>query len=257
MLAPGHALSGLMGGLATAPAFGLVPTDRTFWAYVSVWTGAALLPDIDAKGSTADKIWGPFSSGVRVRLGRKRRTVVPGLWSFVRPFVGGHRRGTHATVGLLTVLVLVWLSQFWSPSAGFFVALGTGLGLRGIALPIEYVIGWKYRRRYWKWNLLLSVAAGIAFVRTGGDFPNWLPWAMFGGSLVHVLGDLITDGKVRLDWPFNDRLVGLPKWLAFRVGGWFEHLVITPWLAIGCALLFCYRFGYDPIYDVMMLMRKL
>lgn len=257
MLAPGHALSGLLGGLATAPAFGLQPADRTYWVYVSVWTGAALLPDIDAKGSTADRVWGPLSAGWRPRLLGKRRTVLPGVWSFVRPFVGGHRRGTHATIGLIAVLGLVWLSQFWPPAAGFFVALGTGLALRGAGVVVEHLSGWRYRRRYWKLNALLSVAAGVWFVQIGADFPSWLPWAMGGGSLAHVLGDLLTDGKVHLDWPFQDRPVGLPEWLAFRTGGWFEHVVVMPWLAIGCGVLLCYQFGYDLIGEISILMRKI
>lgn len=257
MLAPGHAFSGLLSGIVTAPVFGLSPADRSYWLYVGTHMGFALAPDLDVRGSTADRVWGPLSGGVRVRLFGKKRTMIPGLWSFVRPFIGGHRRGTHSTLGLLLVLALVWLSGFWLPSAAFFVALGTGLGIRAAAIPVEYITGWKYRRRYWKLNVLASVAAGYVFYRAGGAFPVWVPWAMAGGSLAHVLGDLCTDGKVHLEWPFKDRPIGLPKWLAFRTGGMWEHLVVTPLLLIVSGVLISRQFGYDPIYAVLTLMRKI
>ena len=60
MLGHSHALSGLATGAATLP---WVPVHGTVAqvAWVSAVGGFAMLPDLDQKGSTISRMWGPLT----------------------------------------------------------------------------------------------------------------------------------------------------------------------------------------------------
>lgn len=166
--------------------------------------GAALLPDLDHPSATLARTVGPVTRGLS--------RVVAGL-------AGGHRRGTHSVVfcvlaGGLAALVVVAGGR--AAAAGVFfalayvamVALGVNVG-RGTSLG----------------DGVLVVQAAAATAAAWVVLPPvwwWLPWSVAGGCVVHLVGDVLTDGGVPLAWPFSDRRVAVP--LLGETGGWVESV---------------------------------
>lgn len=253
MMATGHCVSAALAGVGTAQVLGVVPVDPTFWAWTGVMVGAALLPDFDTRSATVNNLWGPVTNGVRVF----KIPILPGLWPILRPLVGGHRRGSHSALGLIVLLAALWLCSHWLLSSAIVAALAFGLALRGTGVLTEYLIGLKYRRRYWVGNLAASAAAGWYLFDHALRLPGWVPWAMAGGALVHVMGDMLTDSGVKLAWPTRDVDVRLlPEPLCFKAGGWVENTLVVPPMLIAAVLVVAYQAGYDPIGAVFEAMRS-
>ncbi|WP_432533104.1 metal-dependent hydrolase [Kineococcus arenarius] len=188
MMAHSHACTGLAAGAATLPLAPLHgPVGAVAW--VAVWGGAALLPDFDQggiswkralprpTGSTVAQMWGPVSTLAAAGVGR---------------LAGGHRWGTHdPLLAPLLFGALAWAAALHPWTSLAVLALVTGAALRGCHFVIPgraetTVVG----------NLLLSFGtAWWVLHRTPTGVP-WLPWAVAGGVLVHVLGDWLTVGGV-------------------------------------------------------------
>ena len=82
VLGHSHALSGLAAGAATLPWAPVHGTVSQF-AWVAAAGGFAMVPDLDASGSTVSDMWGPITEIPSGAVGRLAQ---------------GHRWGTHDVV---------------------------------------------------------------------------------------------------------------------------------------------------------------
>jgi hypothetical protein len=231
VLGHSHALSGLAAGAVTlpwAPVQG--PVAQAAW--VAAAGGFAMLPDLDQRGSTISRMWGPLSdvpSGVVGTIAR------------------GHRWGTHDAVlapilfGFLASLAAGW---FWSSL--LLMATSVGLALRALHFVIpgkaeNTVIG----------NLVLSWG-GAWLLLAHSPSPAWLPWAVMLGVLTHIVGDLLTCEGVPLPllWVVGRSRIKLSP---LRTGTVLETAVLVP-AFLTVALVFAYlntpaREAVDPLLD--------
>jgi hypothetical protein len=217
MLGHSHALSGLAAGAATlpwAPVHGAVGQV----AWVGAVGGFAMLPDLDQRGTTVSRMWGPLTdvpSGVVGRLAR------------------GHRWGTHDALlapvafGLLATAAAV---TFWSSLLLLAVAIGLALHALNFVIPGRWentVVG----------NVVVSwVGAWLLLAHTAS--PVWLPPAVAVGVLAHIAGDaLTTEGvPVPLVWIFSRRRIALA---GLHTGTTIEKMLLAP-LFLLAALAFLY-----------------
>ena len=233
MLGHSHALSGLAAGAATLPWAPLQgPVAQAAW--VAAVGGFSMLPDLDQRGSTISRMWGPITdlpAGVVGNLAR------------------GHRWGTHDAVlgpAVFGVLVFVAAQRWWSSL--LVLALAIGLALRALHFVIpgraeNTVIG----------NLLLSWG-GAWLLLHHSPHPTWLPWAVGVGVLAHIAGDALTTAgvPVPLVWlGHRCRLAISPM----RTGAWLETAVLAP-LFLALTLGFLYlntaaRGALDPIVALL------
>ncbi|MGY1745401.1 metal-dependent hydrolase [Blastococcus sp. SYSU D00695] len=228
MLGHSHALSGLAVGAATLP---WAPVDGTVAqvAWVAAVGGFAMLPDLDAHGSTVSDMWGPVTDVPSGAIGRLAQ---------------GHRWGTHdAVLGPLAfgALAAAAAQAYWSSL--LFLALAIGLALRALHFIIpgraeNTVIG----------NLVLSWA-GAWFVLDHMPQPMWLPWAVGVGCLVHIAGDMITRQgvPVPLVWLVHRCRLALTP---MHTGAFLEKAVLAPAFVVA-AVWFLYantglRDAVDP-----------
>jgi hypothetical protein len=229
VLGTSHALSGLAVGAASLP---WAPVEGTVAqvAWVAAVGGFAMLPDLDAHGSTVSDMWGPVTDVPSGAIGRLAQ---------------GHRWGTHdAVIAPLAfgALAVAAATAYWSSL--LFMALAIGLALRALHFIIpgraeNTVVG----------NLVLSWT-GAWFLLDHTAQPTWLPWAVGLGALVHIAGDLITKQgvPVPLIWIVHRcRLVLTPM----RTGAFLEKAVLAPAFVVA-ALWFLYantglRDAVDPI----------
>lgn len=230
MMGYNHVSCGLLTGVATlsiAPVTG--PASQTAW--VLALGGASLLPDLDTTGSTAARMWGPFT-----------RT----LGALVGTIAQGHRQGTHdAVIAPICFAGVALLASLHPVTAGVVLALTIGLALRGLALAGAGRIGAAA-------NLLISALGAWVLVAAGAHQIRLLPLVMAAGVLIHIVGDgLTTEGiPVPIAWMFGhrDRLsLGL-----FGVNGLLERAVIAPLLSLATVVLLCAHLG---IHDVDSLAR--
>lgn len=252
ILATGHTISGVLMGAATAPVLGVTPADPVFWAWTGIIAGAALLPDLDMKRSVADTLLGPITGGVRWGS----TTLVPGLWSFVRPFLGGHRGRTHRISGVLLFLAGLFLCTLWLWPSVVVVVLATALAVRALALVATYLFDFRYRKHYWIPLTAVSGAVGWWFYGAGVSLPLWVVWAMAAGCAVHIAGDGCTDSGVKLTAQAEKPWRLLPEKLCFKAGGWVEHTLVLPPMLIASVLVVAYQAGYDPVGAVIEGMRN-
>lgn len=268
MMAVGHSLSGWCAGLLAGTVIG---ADLPLTLEIAgALAGAALLPDLDHPGSTATTAFGGLSYlAHRGVIGLHHATCA----ALRRPTdgkdPGAHRGVTHwwpfplVIGGLIAVLCTV---TPWATLA--LLAILFTLTIRGISVP-EYRTNTRHsiRRRaairaaHGVANLVPTIAAlhllrrwvgrtgraGVllaasiaAYVATtsgsAGTLGPWMGLIVGGGIALHVAGDWPTESKVpglRLwsEW-------GLPKWLAFKAGGWFEVVFLwVPFSVAGLVLI--------------------
>ena len=230
MLGHSHAMSGLAAGAATlpwAPVGGLA--EQVAW--VAAWGGFALLPDLDQgglhwrramprlSGSTVARMWGPLTTTTA---------------AVVSTLARGHRNGTHDVLLAPVVFGLLTVLATWHPWSSLFVmALGIGLALQACHVVIPgrvetTVVG----------NLVLSFAGAWWLTGTGTTALPWLPWAVAGGVVVHVVGDWLTVGGVPVPFTW---LRGRPRRVAaslFRTGATVEHWLAGTLAATALVLLY-------------------
>jgi hypothetical protein len=231
VLGHSHALSGLAAGAVTLPWAPVTGTVGQV-AWIAAAGGFAMLPDLDQRGSTIARMWGPASdipSGIVGTLAR------------------GHRWGTHDAVlapilfGFLASLAAGW---FWASL--LLIALAIGLALRALHFVIpgraeNTVIG----------NLVLSWG-GAWLLLAHMPSPAWLPWAVMLGVLTHIVGDALTCEGVPLPlfWVVGRNRI---RFSPLRTGTTLETAVLVPaFLAI--AIVFAYlntdaRGVVDPWLD--------
>lgn len=221
-MAHSHACTGLAAGAATLPLAPVHDLAGTL-GWVAAWGGAALLPDFDQgslnwrrgfprpTGSTAATMWGPVSTAAASVVGR---------------LAGGHRWGTHDPVlAPVAFGALAWAAALNRWTSLLLLAFVIAAALRACHFVVPgrletTVVG----------NLVLSWGAAWAVLTWTSTDLTWLPWAVAGGVLVHVLGDWLTVGGVPL--PLAVLLAGRrrgPRWRTalglFRTGHRVEHVV--------------------------------
>lgn len=230
MLGHSHAMSGLAAGAATlpvAPVAGVV--EQVAW--VAAWGGFALLPDLDQggiswrgpaprlSGSTVARMWGPVTT-----------TLAGGVAAVAR----GHRNGTHDIVLAPLVLgLLASLAGRYPLSSMVLMALAIGLALQACHVVIpgrveRTVVG----------NLLLSAAGAWWLTSTGDVALTWLPWAVAGGVVTHIVGDWLTVGGVPVPLTWLD---GRPRRVSarlFRTGARVEALLAGVFAVTALVLLY-------------------
>ena len=215
MLGHSHALSGLAVGAATlpwAPVHGAVAQV----AWTAAVGGFAMLPDLDQKGATISRMWGPL-------------TDVPA--AVVGAVSGGHRWGTHDAVLGSVAFGLLAYAAAWNPwTSLLLLALAIGLALRALNFVIpgraeNTVIG----------NLLMSWGAAWLLLDHTYD-PTWLPAAVVAGVLTHIAGDALTcqGVPVPLLWVLHRARIKLTP---MRTGTGFEKFVLAPAFLLAAVLL--------------------
>jgi membrane-bound metal-dependent hydrolase YbcI (DUF457 family) len=196
-MGPAHAASGLAAGALTLGLATRCGIDRPLeqLAWVVAWGGFAYLPDLDQKGSTAGSMWGFPTRWLSRAIGFLARR---------------HRGGTHDLVVApvaFGVLAILAATNEWS--ALVVLALGIGLALHAVAQLIpgdaeKTALG----------NLALSFAGAWWLTDSGVTLP-WLPIAVAGGVVVHVLGDALTTDGIPV--PFTTWLRRRPKTVGLRL----------------------------------------
>jgi membrane-bound metal-dependent hydrolase YbcI (DUF457 family) len=221
-----HALSGMVTGLAAGIVLHYgVPQSIALAGFTA---GMAMLPDLDACGSSASRSLGFVSEAV--------------AWMFGKAS-GGHRHALHAFVGIAAFTVLAWMSCHYradiagkaglallmtiSVSAGLealHVARGHSADLTGIA--VAAVVVWS--------------GYGLAFI----------PLAVLAGTATHIAGDMLTESGCMLLYPFSKhRFHLLPRRLTFVTGTWPEYWIVTPLLFAGLAVMAAYDAGVFPVIE--------
>ncbi|TQN41661.1 LexA-binding, inner membrane-associated putative hydrolase [Blastococcus colisei] len=231
VLGHSHALSGLAAGAATLP---WAPVQGTVAqvAWISAAGGFAMLPDLDQRGSTISRMWGPFTDVPSGAVGTVAR---------------GHRWGTHdailgpAVFGLLAHLAA---GAYWSSL--LLLALAIGLALRALHFVIpgraeNTVIG----------NLLLSWG-GAWYLLEHSPSPAWLPYAVGVGVLTHIAGDFLTKEGVPVPIVWLVRRSRLAP-IHLRTGAFVEKAVLVPAFLVAIAV-FVYlntavRGAVDPLVE--------
>lgn len=210
MMGRNHVLVGMAGWLVAAPplaaAFGMPLTAGEIAAGTLLCGGTALLPDIDHPNSTVAHTLGPITQG---------------LCSVVGAISGGHRQKTHTLVFAAGMGVATYflLHLGWPAIFGLFFLCG--------AWAIR-LLGPK-KIKYSLFGIGIPVIAGaLAWYIANTFSPQWwMVWAVAGGSLMHLAGDIVTKGGVPLLWPLPGRIgFGI-----MQTDGFIEQ-ILTPVLIV-------------------------
>jgi len=216
VLGHSHALSGLAVGAATLPVAPLTGTVAQL-GWVAAVGGMAMLPDLDQRGSTISRMWGPLSevpSGIVGRLS------------------GGHRKGTHdALLAPVAFGLLAAAASRATWASLLLLALAIGLALRAlhVVVPGRFettVLG----------NLVLSWG-GAWLLLDHSPSPTWLPWAVALGVLVHVAGDFLTCGGVPVPLVWLARPRATVAFSPMETGGFTEKVVLVPLFVVATLVL--------------------
>lgn len=208
MMGHSHAVSGLAVGAALlpiAPVHGL--TAQVAW--MAVWAGSAMLPDFDQRGATIGRMWGWPTQAVATGIGAACR---------------GHRNGTHDLIlGPAAFAGIAYASTFhpWALLVVLAFTIGTALKACAFAIPgntENTVLG----------NLALSWGGAWWLVHAGIGSPHWLPVAVGGGAVVHILGDALTVGGCPVPFTWFDGHATRYKLGLFRTGSGVERNVVAP-----------------------------
>ncbi|MCO7221723.1 metal-dependent hydrolase [Klenkia sp. PcliD-1-E] len=216
MLGHSHALSGLAVGAGTLPVAPVTGAVAQL-GWVAAVGGMAMLPDLDQRGSTISRMWGPL-------------TEVPS--GLVGTLTGGHRHGTHdAVLAPLAFggLALAAAQATWSSL--LLLALAIGLALRALHVVVpgrfeETVVG----------NLVLSWG-GAWLLLAHSPSPTWLPWAVGLGVLVHVAGDFLTCGGVPVPLVWLARPRATVAFSPMQTGGFTEKVLLVPAFVLATLVL--------------------
>ena len=226
MLGHSHAVSGLLVGAGTlpvAPVHGF--TEQVAW--VAAWGGMAMLPDLDQRGATVGRLWGPLTAVVATGIGKVAR---------------GHRNGTHDAI--LAPLVFGSLAAAaplhpWVSLTVLAFAIGIALKACHFAIPGQL-------ENTWLGNLALSWGGAWWLTEHGTTTLPWLPLAVAGGVLVHIAGDALTVGGCPVPFTWMDGKTQRYSLRLFRTGAAVETWVIAPALMLAAGWLLYANTG---LYD--------
>ncbi|MGP5220676.1 metal-dependent hydrolase [Arthrobacter rhombi] len=201
MMGASHAATGAAAWFAltaTAPAaLGWTPVDERLVLLGMVTTaGAALLPDWDHRQATISWSLPPVSN-----------LICRGL----EKLFGGHRAGTHSILGIAFFTVLAWAAGFATYTTDSGRVLQLGAGILGVFLGSLALGALKILRKggyLGMWAVAIGFGAVVASFAPGNLW--WLPASVGTGVAVHILGDMLTVGGVKLLWPVNSTNMAVP-----------------------------------------------
>lgn len=185
-----------------------------------ITSGAALLPDIDHPNSTIAQSLGPVSNALA-----KGVSVVS----------GGHRKGTH---GLLFILLAGWATWAGVHHLGRYFTLSMIFVMLAFGVRALHLTPKGDSLRAYGMCVLLAGGGTVLMDRWLPDAPYWLPFAIGLGTLIHIVGDCLTDRGCPLLWPLQPRLA-VP--IISRTGNKVETWVLTPLMGlVTVGLLYVY-----------------
>lgn len=265
MMAPSHAATGALAGLAstaaTAPLTGMRLDGWVLATGALIGAGAALLPDLDHPGSTAARSQGPLtalaSRGVQALSAQVYRlTRTPGD----KRSEGTHRYLFHTPACALVLGVVAGVAAtLWTAAMAVLVWFTLSLALRGLgqALPggraRTAVTSWvalsatvrrilrplpaRVRRHVAEWTSVSATAGALTLVLVKLEAAHTGPYigvSLALGMIVHSLGDALTHSAVPLAWPFTVggqrwAMLGPPRRWRFATGAWQEKVI-----CVGC-----------------------
>lgn len=169
-----HGVSGMTLWVGTTTILGLSPDVVLLGGVLTM--GSSILPDIDHPNSTVSRSLGRLSQGF--------------AW-LVSHLAGGHRRGTHSIAGVVILLLIALLTTF----AGF------GWLWVWLMLLSTLVLVGKEK------GLLIGIISGIlTLVWYHISDPGYLPViCLVVGTIIHILGDMITYGGCPIFYPNKKR----------------------------------------------------
>ncbi|HEX5495718.1 MAG TPA: metal-dependent hydrolase [Mycobacteriales bacterium] len=220
MLGHSHATSGALGWSLLAPTVLSRLTDVRLrpgevLAGTVLCAGAALLPDLDHPEGTIAHFLGPVS-----RL----------LTRVVNFVSGGHRHGTHSFLFAGLMGVGTWAGERYLGRyfvlAMVFVLLGLASRALHLCPPGEGIHSWGV--------VVVESAVGTLVVdRWIPNLPDWMPYLVAAGCLIHLVGDCLTERGCPLLWPVGHRF-GIP--MISHTGNRLETLLLTPAMAAGAVV---------------------
>jgi membrane-bound metal-dependent hydrolase YbcI (DUF457 family) len=138
---------------------------------------------------------------------------------------GGHRVDTHSLLAVLLAAGGTWAMALVRTSHGVPIASIVLLAVT-LALAIRGLIP----RLLPPGHLIAVVVGGLlAYVIYRSIGLAWLPLAIGGGWLSHLVGDIVTSGGVPLLWPVSKRHFALP--ILDHTNSWRKRLAGVPLLA--------------------------
>lgn len=232
---PTHAMSGAAVGLALATAlpveWGGATGTPEILAYAGITAGAALLPDLDAPGSTVARAFGPVTGLLSRAVSTASVVIVNATRGRREPRIpGAHRTATHTLLFALAAGACAW-------------GIGGVAGVNGVIGMLVFFAGLALRGLFPKWAkhrgglvvVLVAVVLGVAAYQTvpALQTPLLPASAVTAGVLTHLLGDSLTKTGVPLtsplipwrgrrwwDWT-------LPGVLTIRTSGPADHALLT------------------------------
>ncbi len=200
-----HALSGTFafGGATLAYRFD-VPE---LLIGVIFTTGAALYPDLDHRNATMTKSCGPLS------------WVINRLFGVI---FGDHRHGTHSIffVVLVTMGAHIALTYRHTIAGGIALSIMMALALASLVRLV--------RSPGWLDDITAVAACPLIVFGTSIDL-HMIPFALGFGSLIHIVGDCLTDRGCPIFWPISQRKFGVAIFTTGKTG----ELVVTVLIIIG------------------------
>jgi membrane-bound metal-dependent hydrolase YbcI (DUF457 family) len=175
-----------------------------------------LLPDIDHPNGTIAHSVGPVT-----------HTLTKG----VSAISGGHRHATHSFAFVALVTYGTWAGEHY---LGRYFTLGLVFFMLVLAVRALNLCPPGEKLDAYGPCVLLAGGGTLLMDRWITSAPNWLPFAIGLGALVHLAGDCLTDHGCRLFWPFTLR-TGVP--LIARTGNKMETVFLAPAMAVGAAVL--------------------
>lgn len=222
MLGRSHILSGLIAGTAVAGVLDAPLPVRLL--VIPVAGGAALLPDLDHRGSKIARSLGPVTRLLAAGVNSVSLAVYDGTATADDPDRNdGHRTFTHTVPGCCVWgVVLLLVGAVGLPVA---VCLAVLVGLMGSGMAVR--------------GFGFSVVGGVGSWWVTAQYPGWWwvwPLVVVLGSLAHVAGDAWTTAGVPLAWPVRvrgQRWYRVKGPATMRTGGAVEVSVVTPLLYLG------------------------
>ncbi len=188
MMGRQHALAGTAAWLAAAPLLDQSPGQVALGALVAA--GAGMVPDLDQRGSTIGRTYGPLTN-VAARV--------------IGAVSGGHRNGTHSLIGVAVFTAVAYLAaEHGGPLRWvlLWVLLGVACRAYGVGVPGHRALT----------SLIHAVTMGVltaAVLAAGVDLTMILVAGMFLGTLSHVVADMLTPQRCPLLWPVSKARYGV------------------------------------------------
>ena len=204
MMGKTHAVSGALLYLGTAPVFGVSGYPLVIGTTCAF--GAALIPDLDHPSSTIAHTFG---------------WITKLLARGVCKLSGGHRKATHAIIGLIGVYIIY---EMLIVAGGWWLIGGITL-LFGLALDVV-LSGRGVIDGVMRFGTSFILVWFLTYV--GIVWDHWVAYAAFIGAVAHSIGDTLTEEGVPWLYPFIKTAYKIP---IFRTGKAGEQYVQA-----GCCL---------------------